>query len=335
MRLKDIYPTAHLLACSTAGEIWNTSVLDDSIVATAVYFEQTTVQVAQVALQHMGDSQAAGRQLAQFLQGEKLVHVLVISDGVQVNGSALVRGLAEHLPPNVSITGGLAGDGQRFEQTLVALDQPPRAGMVAAVGFYGDRLVVGCASAGGWTTFGPDRLVTRSSANILYELDGEPALDLYRTYLGPHAVNLPASGLLFPLALRNDDEDTGVVRTVLGIDEQAGSMTFAGDVPEGIYVRLMHATHDRLIDGAAGAATASRQAAAHVSPELAILISCTGRKLVLAQRTEEEIESVRAVLGHVTAITGFYSYGEIAPFTSSARCELHNQTMTITTFSER
>jgi hypothetical protein len=69
--------------------------------------------------------------------------------------------------------------------------------------------------------------------------------------------------------------------------------------------------------------------------DLALLISCVGRKLVLRQRVEEEVEAVRDVVGRDAVMTGFYSYGEIAPFSASARCELHNQTMTITTLSER
>ncbi len=208
-------------------------------------------------------------------------------------------------------------------------------GAVAAVGFYGDRLRIGYGSLGGWDPFGPDRQVTRSVGNVLYELDGSSALELYKTYLGSHAANLPASGLLFPLSLRGEDGDQRVVRTILGTDEKAGSLIFAGDIPQGGYAQLMKANVDRLIDGAHGAATACYEAVGSRTPDLAILISCVGRKLVLNQRTEEEVESVRHVLGESTVISGFYSYGEIAPFMSSTKCELHNQTMTITTFSER
>ena len=112
-------------------------------------------------------------------------------------------------------------------------------------------------------------------------------------------------------------------------------MTFAGDMPAGAYARLMKANFDRLIDGAAGAAKVSYEAVGSIAPDLALLISCVGRKMVLQQRIEEEVEGVRDVLGRHTVLTGFYSYGEISPFTPSARCELHNQTMTITTFAER
>jgi len=169
---------------------------------------------------------------------------------------------------------------------------------------------------------------------VLYELDGKPALDLYRKYLGDHAGELPSSGLLFPLSLRTSYEDAGVVRTLLAIDDSTGSMTFAGDMPQDSYTRLMRTNFDRLIDGASLAASATYAAVGTHSPDLAILISCAGRKMVLKQRTAEEVESVRDILGMSAVLAGFYSYGEISPFTPSARCELHNQTMTVTALTE-
>ena len=259
----------------------------------------------------------------------------MFSDGLSVNGSDLVAGLTKHLPAHVSVTGGLSGDGTRFQETLVFCDGEPRRNVVVAVGFYGTRLTVGYGSAGGWDPFGPERLITRSKGNILYELDGKSALELYRTYLGEHAKGLPATGLLFPLSIRTKQSETAVVRTILSTNDSAQSMTFAGDVPEGAYAHFMKANFDRLIDGAAGAAKTSFEAAGSASPDLAVLVSCVGRKLVLKQRAEEEVEAVREILGERTIVTGFYSYGEIAPFVPGARCDLHNQTMTITTFSER
>ncbi len=333
--IREAYPRAHVLGCSTAGEICGARVFDDSLVATAVHFEDTLLQGAKIDLSEVPDSYRAGERLALALDHTGLVHVLVISDGTRVNGSELVRGLAGHLPPHVAITGGLAGNGARFDQTLVCLNGMPENGQVAIIGFYGTRLKVGYGSVGGWDPFGPERIITRSSGNVLYELDGQSALALYKKYLGTHAADLPASGLLFPLSLRVREDDTGIVRTILGINEEEQSITFAGDVPEGAYVRLMKANFDRLIDGANQAAQASYETIGSTPPELAILISCVGRKLVLKQRIEEEVESVREILGDGTVLTGFYSYGEISPFTPSARCELHNQTMTITTFAER
>jgi hypothetical protein len=330
------YPEAFVVGCSTAGEIVGTSVSDDSLVATAVSFEHSWVRAAPLALAEVTDSYEAGRRLAGDLPQEGLVHVIVIADGTLVNGSALVRGLNDHLPDGVQVTGGLAGDGERFEETLVFVGNEPRVGLIAAIGLYGERLRVGFGSLGGWDPFGPDRLITRSEGNVLFELDGKSALGLYKTYLGDYARDLPASALLFPLALRREGaRQSPVVRTILSIDDEAESMTFAGDMPLGEYARFMKANFERLIDGATLAARTSHESLGTQTPELALLISCVGRRMVLKQRTEEEVESVREVLGDSTVLAGFYSYGEISPFTPTARCELHNQTMTITTLSER
>lgn len=334
-QIKKSYPGAHVMGCSTAGEISGVQVSDDSCVATAVSFEHTELKGNSIRLGHVKDSYQAGEALAQSLDPDGLVHVMVLSDGLAVNGSDLVRGLTRNLPDSVTLTGGLAGDGDRFEKTLVFWDAAPQKDTIAILGLYGDRLKVGYGSLGGWDPFGPDRLITRSKGNVLYELDGQSALELYKRYLGEHAAGLPATGLLFPLSLRTTVGETGVVRTILSVNEQDQSMTFAGDVPEGSYARLMKANFDRLIDGATGAAKISLVAVGEETVDLAILISCVGRKLVLRQRIEEEVEGVCQILGEQTVLTGFYSYGELCPFTPGAKCELHNQTMTITTFSER
>jgi hypothetical protein len=333
-RLQEIqrcYPAALLFGCSTAGEIHGTEVADGSIVATAVAFSATTVRGASVILGDARESFACGATLAQKLSPEGLTHVLVLSEGLRVNGSELVRGLMAHLPSGVQVTGGLSGDGDRFKRTLVLFNSAPQEKMVAVLGFYGKHLKVGYGSLGGWDAFGPERLVTRSEGNVLYELDNQPALELYKRYLGEYAAGLPGTGLLFPLSVR--DKTREVVRTILGVNEQDHSLTFAGDIVQGSYAKLMKANFGRLIEGASGAAKVSAEHLTARSPDLAILISCVGRKLILKQRVEEELEAVGEVLGKAAMLTGFYSYGEICP-SGLKTCELHNQTMTITTLAE-
>lgn len=332
--IKKMHPRAHLFGCSTAGEICGTRVLDQTLVATAIHFENTEIMGARIALNDAGNSACAGRMLAQAIKKEGLRHVFVLSDGISVNGSDLVKGLAGDLPEGVTITGGLAGNGDRFEETHVFWDDPPARNTLAILGFYGAGLKVGYGSMGGWDPFGPERIITRSRENLLYELDGQSALEIYKRYLGEHAEGLPATGLLFPLSIRTKSGETGIVRTILAVNEEEKSMTFAGDIPQGAYARLMKANFERLIDGASGAAVLSNEGLDGSSPELAVLISCVGRKLVLKQRIEEEVEAVRDALGGSPALTGFYSYGEISPFMSGAPCSLHNQTMTITTLTE-
>lgn len=331
--LRKRYPQACLFGCSTAGEIYGTQVFDETITATAINFDSTQVKIASAPVGK--DGYAIGKSLAIAIESKGLAHVLVLSDGLEINGAALVAGLKEHLPDSVEVTGGLAGDDFRRQETRVIADDVPKKGIVAVLGLYGTRLKVGYGSLGGWDPFGPDRLVTRSEGNVLYELDGQPALALYKRYLGEYASGLPSTGLLFPLALRGPEgNDTGVIRSIRSINEAQNSITSAGDIPQGSYVRLMKANFERLIEGAAGAASMSRQKLAGSNPSLALLVSCVGRKVVLQQRVEEEVEGVRHVLGAQTALTGFYSYGEISPHSPNARCEFHNQTMTITTFTE-
>jgi hypothetical protein len=332
-------PGALMLGCSTAGEISGAEVTDNSLVVTAVRFEKTKIHAAHVDLAETDGSKAAGEQLAAALPGalaggEKLNHVMVLSDGLKTNGSQLVEAMVRQVPAPVVVTGGLAGDGARFAETLVLWEGEARPDTVVAIGFYGEELSVGYSAYGGWDPFGPERRITKSRGNILYELDGQSALMLYKKYLGDQAKDLPGSGLLFPLSLRINAAEPGLVRTILSVNEEEQSITFAGDMPEGAYARLMKANFDRLIDGAGHAAESSKVAGAVKPPEVAILISCVGRKLLLNQRIEEEVEAVRDALGHETVIAGFYSYGEISPFSAGGKCELHNQTMTVIHLSE-
>jgi hypothetical protein len=332
--LRARWPQAALVVGSTAGEICGTQVSDNTLTLSAIEFENTRIRCARLDLEDGMTSLEIGHRLAEQLAREELRHVFVLSDGLRINGSELVRGFGERLPDGVTLSGGLCGDGSRFGRTYVCLNEFHDTRSVVAIGFYGSALRVGLGSLGGWDPFGPERRVTRSEGNVLFELDGQPALALYEQYLGEHAAALPASGLLFPLTVRAKREDEGVVRTILSVDRATASLTFAGDVPQGHYARLMRANFDRLVDGAAGAARVSRGAEDTSGAELALLISCVGRKLVLKQRIEDEVEGVRQVLGPRPVLTGFYSYGEISPFRPTARCELHNQTMTITTLSE-
>ena len=329
--IRNTYTNADILINSTAGEIIDTQVNDETISLTAIKFEKAKIKTAVTQIEFIKNSFEAGKFLAQQFDPVDLINVLVISDGQKVNGSDLVTGLQEYLPKNTIITGGLAGDASKFQSTLVGLNEPPTEGIIAAIGFYGTHLKVTYGSVGGWDSFGPERLITKSKGNVLFELDGKPALDIYKKYLGEYAAELPVSGLLFPLSIRTTYGNHSLVRTILSVNEEEKSLTFAGNMPEGAYARLMKANLDRLIEGASHAAQNSLNTN---EPELAILISCVGRKLVLDQRVEEEVEVIRAIYGNNTAIAGFYSYGEISPSFNFMKCELHNQTMTITTLTE-
>ena len=331
--LQSKFPNATICLSSTAGEIFDIEVFEDTISIVAIFFSSSYIKTALVNIQDIESSFEAGKNLVYQLPKENLKLLFILSDGGKVNGSELVKGLNFDLNKEVLITGGLAGDGAKFEHTFVGLNAIPQSGNIVAIGFYGEKIQLSHGSLGGWESFGLEREVTKSKSNVLYEIDHKNALDLYKTYLGKYAKDLPGSALFFPLSLTLSGKEESIVRTILSIDEKTQSLTFAGDIPEGSKVKLMKANFDRLIDASSDAASICL-AINERTPKLAILISCVGRKLVLGNRISEEVEAIREIFGSKTALTGFYSYGEISPLKPFTDCELHNQTMTITCIDE-
>lgn len=331
--VRQLFPDGHLVFASSCGEIVSGSVNDEHISITAISFEKSTFEVQTHNIGDANnDSEKAGFEVASKLSKEGLKHVFVLSEGSYVNGSALATGMHSALP-GVLITGGLCGDDGRFEKTLASYNDAPKEGEIVVIGFYGDTFEASFSIYGGWTPFGPERLVTKSKNNILYEIDGKPALDLYKTYLGDKASELPGSALIYPLNVKSKENDQSFVRTILNIDEKENAMILAGDVPEQSTVQLMMTNMDTIAAASETAALRAMEGRKN-RPQLALLISCIGRKLVLDQRVEEEVEEVIGVIGDDVTITGMYSYGEIAPFHGERTCKLHNQTMTITLISE-
>ncbi len=370
--LKQAYPTSHFIGCSTAGEIWGSTLLDESLVVSVLRFQHTQLKSAFCPIQEeykLKDQQktrhncyGAGRFIAQQLADKNLKAIFILADGLQTNGSELLRGLNSILYDQVAfishsdpllIVGGLAADLHQFKRTWVLEKSGVRMGYVAAIGFYGNAIQISCGSQGGWTIFGPERTVTRSERNILYELDHKPVLQLYQEYLGKRARDLPISGLFFPLALGTLGSRKHIVRTLSGIDWETQSMRFTGDIPLGAVAQLMRGNYERLVDGALAAALITRNSSQRkmgeweqnhnklidsenfmLEPNLAIAISGSGRRLVLGERTEEELEATLDELPKETQQIGFYSYGEFAPYGSTSVCELQNQTMTLITIRE-
>jgi hypothetical protein len=328
------FPYEHIVFGSTAGEIVGCNVNDNSISVTAIEFEKSSFIVERKnILDYDKNAKALGEALYDKIPKEDLKHLFVLSEGSFVNGSSLIKGLENDIDAAVSITGGMCADDARFEKTLSSYKENPKVGEVILIGFYGETLEISYASFGGWIPFGPERIITKSEANILYEIDGQPALDLYKNYLGAKASELPQASLLYPLNVTPTDKKEPVVRTILNINNEDQSMILAGDVPINSRVQLMMASVDGIATGAQDAANFAMKNRRN-KPEIAILVSCIGRKLVMNQRVEEEVEQVKEAIGENIPMTGFYSYGEMAPFNESTSCELHNQTMTLTLISE-
>lgn len=325
--LRAAYPNSVLMGCSTAGEIFGTELFDESLSVAVMRFEQTQLRVVSADC----DARTIGSDLAAELADPGLRAVFVLAEGLDINGSRLAEAFSQGLPDHVTVTGGLAGDGSAFEKTWILDEDRPSSNRITAVGFYGKAVDIHFGYFGGWQIFGPERRVTRSEGNVLYELDGKPALDIYTRYLGDLAEGLPGTGLLFPLQIQPGRDEEPLVRTILAIDHERKSLTFAGDIPEGSIARLMRSNLDEIIEGAASASAGCQPASGDA---VSLAISCVGRRLILEHRTEEEIEGVLSNLPGNTRQIGFYSYGELAPW-GRLPCGLHNQTMTLTVISER
>ena len=336
--VKAIFKDGHIVFGSACGDISSESIDDETITITAIEFEKSkflikTTNVLNEDSEAKIDSFSIGKELISQLPEEGLKHVFVLSEGSFINGSQLTKGMNAATEDNLLITGALCGDDARFEKTISSYNENPKPGEIVAIGLYGETLEVTFSINGGWTPFGPERIVTKSEGNTLYELDNLPALDLYKKYLGEKANELPGAALLYPINVKSKNGNNTIVRTILNIDEEENSMILAGDIFEDSKVQLMMTNVDNIVNAAEKAAVNALEFRKK-KPELAILVSCIGRKLVLDQRVEEEVEEVMEVVGESTTITGLYSYGEIAPFIGESSCQLHNQTMTITLISE-
>ncbi|ACA87455.1 FIST signal transduction protein [Shewanella woodyi] len=333
-KMKSLSPNACITGCSTAGEIQGRQVNDDSLIATIIAFEKTNITMIRGVDKPDINSKELGVNLAnQLNETDNLCHVLVLSDGLGFNASHLIEGMTDILGLDIQVSGGLAGDRHNFVKTHLLFNDEVTSSAVIAIGFYGEQLEVSCGTRGGWCSFGIERRVTQAENNMLVELDDENALSIYKSYLGELAEQLPASGLRFPLEISEPNKITKVVRTLLAVDEETGTLTFAGNIPTGATAQLMRSNVESLIQGSLEAGKICRHNISS-SPQVAILISCVGRKLVLKQLVEDEIEVISEELGEQALLCGFYSYGEIAPYDRGCLAELHNQTMTITAFAE-
>lgn len=331
--LAELFPNAKIVGCSSSGNILNSQVTKFPIVATAISFDKASVEISSITFTEEDDIEQISQNLINNLPKENLKHIFLMSDGLLINGSELTRGMNK-INKFVPITGGMAGDGARFYETYVIANSIPAQRTIVAIGFYGDSLTIQSGCFAGWSEFGTQRTITKSTGNILYEIDGQPALDLYKKYLGEYASDLPNSGLRYPLNIKeNEDSKQEVIRTLLGVNEEDKSITFAGDVPVGFKARLMKSDIDELIDGAGKAAEVITKT--NDKTAFGLIVSCVGRKIVMNQLIDDELEIIQEILGENVLLSGFYSYGEIAPFQDNLlNCELHNQTMTLTTIYE-
>jgi hypothetical protein len=328
--------TDQIIGCTTSGEISDNGLSINSAVLGGIVTDCIEFEI--VAVQGLGkDSAAAGRRLAaSFSSTPRLLHIF--SDGLTGNGCAILKGIADVLGGGVPVNGGAAGDNGDFIKTLQFSRNVIHSDAVCGVAFYGDfRLGTGVQS--GWAPIGLAKKVTRAKGKTVYELNGEPALNVFERFLGQHADKLPAIGVEYPLGFIRPiqgGEQGGhyILRATMSVNRKDRSITFAGEIPEGAMVNMTCGDKSSILKAAETAAKEARAAMTGTAPEIIFCYSCMARKIVLGGRTEEEIEQIQAEFGPQIPIIGFYSYGEFCPVGSAVQNYLHNETITLSVLGD-
>jgi hypothetical protein len=321
----------NLVGCTTDGEISSVGLSTGSVVLCGIVTDQIEFNIA-CATGLRKNSEDAGRRLAQQLPST-VRYVQVFSDGLTGNGCAILRGLASALGPHVPIAGGTAGDDGEFRNTWQFFGSDVLSDAIVAIGFSGD-FSFGTGVSSGWSPIGIAKKVTKARGNVVYELNGQPALEVYERFLGKHADKLPSVGVEYPLGLVNGvgccDEDFHLLRATMSVNRSDGSIVFAGEVPEGSMVRLTCGDHASILEAAEKAAASALADLGDATAVMAFFYSCMARKIVLGRRTREEIHRIRSAIGPRLPIVGFYTYGEYCRIKRGGSSLLHNETACVT-----
>ncbi len=321
-----------LVGCTTDGEIHDAAVQTGSAVLGGMRSDRVDFSVA-VAERVGEDSERAGRDIALGLP-RSVRYIQLFSDGLTGNGSAMLRGISSVLGGHIPVSGGTAGDLGRFVRTWQFAGRRVMTDAAVAIGFSGD-VRVGTGAGSGWAPIGLAKTVTRAKGNVLYELNGKPALAVYERFLGRHACNLPQVGVEYPLMIvgghgsPNEDSNCMLLRATMSVDRKNGAIVFAGDIAEGATVHLTCGDRDAIQEAAGNAARMALEGLGDANPVMLFCYSCMARKIVLGRHTVEELHRIRATVGKEIPMIGFYTYGEYCRPGAEGPSFLHNETATV------
>ena len=316
--LKSTFPNADIVYCTSVGQIVMNEISNEVLSVTAIEFSSTQTKSLCLNISDYATKEEARIAIANQIKTEELSHILLFVDGMNVNPTEVLSCINEITQNKICITGGLASDEARFEDASIGLNEKPKPGKIIAIGFYGDKIHIHHSTCGGWEVFGMPKTVTKQEQNILFEIDDQPALDLYKEYLGKYVEGLPQSALFFPLAILNMDNENILTRTILSVDHANKSLIFAGDMPQGSKIQFMKSTLNKLIEASENADMIVKTKNTSQVIDYVLAISCVGRKLVLKHRIDEEVEKLYNIFGENTKLSGFYSHGEVAPFSNGS-----------------
>lgn len=324
----DRWPDLHLLGASTDGEIASPSGMsEDAVVLVLVDSDRVRMRVG-AGRGVRGNPEAAVREALDAASHGDVSDVrlcIVTMEGIQPPAGTVVELLQRALPAGAVVAGGMAGEKNRLERTVQTVGREVLEDSVVVMLFSGP-LTVATATGHGWMPVGTTHVATRMAGPLLAEIDHRPAVELYNRYLGGHS-------LFHPLAVYPDSsEDFHIVTTLQATED--GSLLTANFLPEGARVRLADAHPEEIIASGRRVCTEAVEAFGPRRPDLGLVFSCTGRRVILGSRIGEEVDLLTTTIGGDVPIGGFYAYGEICPPRDREESRVHNLTLTFVLLGE-
>ncbi len=336
-----------LVGSSTAGEITTAGPAKRHSVAVMAIKSSDIQFSAAVGENIAADPRVAGQKVAaevRKLAGDKLKAFIMLPDVLVGNGADTVRGVLDSLGEHFPVVGGASGDDFKFVKTYQYLNDKVYSGAVVGLGLAGS-FKMGIGVKHGWIPISTPMKVTKSSGSVLHELNGQPAINIYKNYFGEEEAQqlqketLAKLAITYPLGIVVTGSEEMLIRDPISVDEH-GSITCAAEIPEGSSIQLMIGSYMKAIEVAQIAAENAVAQLEGAAPKAVIIFNCIARNKLFGERAGDEISAIQTAVGTDTPLIGFYTYGEQAPLGGEVRnldkCNpaFHNETVVICVLGE-
>ncbi|MCC5637046.1 FIST C-terminal domain-containing protein [Nostoc sp. CHAB 5844] len=324
-RIQEAFPGIELIGSTTNGEI--SSILEfqqDSLTLMLFATDEVEIRAGIGRNASKNPTLAAQQAISQALDKSTSAPQLCLTfpDSLTSNGVLILEGLKQSLGVHIPIIGGMAADDYTFDKTYQFFQSEVLSDSIPVLLFSGN-LLFSHGVASGWTPISQRSRVTKVKGNVVYEIDGQRALDFYQHYLGEE--QFAANYAIHALAVFQD-QDHFYMRAPNGYDQESGSVTFFSDIPEQAIVQITDATRDHILSASEASLKNAIANYPGVEPTAALLISCAARRRILGTFAKQEYQLVKTHLPEALLCCGFYAYGEIAPLVSKGETQFHNKT---------
>lgn len=344
--LKGVYSvsgTIPMIGGTTAGELSTKGFSTNTVVVLALNSDSLEFTTG-IGVKMSEDELQCGKTLVDDLLKkqtlEDALSLLVFPDGLGGDGCKVLDGINSALPDKLEIIGGCLGDGEEYSRTYQFYDGKVYEDSIPGVLISGQSsFKTGIGVRSGFESIGNKMFCTESEGTVVKKIDGVNALELYKELLGEErSKRLPGIFREYPFGLIDEKvaisgEEYFQLRCGFTANEDEGSISCSGSIPEGSAITITAGSRGDLINGARLAAEQAKTTLGDAEPKLIMVFSCIGRKLVLGRRVSEEIDAVQKTMGSDVPLIGFYTYGEIGPIdkgrSSLSEAKFHNETLVI------